>query len=116
MRFIEVLQDCQRSGVKLTVQQGKLLADDSDGNLTAELRARLVEHKAAIIAWLVGESSSRDGVTAQPARSQYPLSFAQQQLWLVDRLQGGSQEYNVPAAFELTGNLKLAAMQTALDL
>ncbi len=116
MRFLEVLQECQRSGIKLTVQQGKLLADDSDGNLTAELRAGLVEHKSAIIAWLVGESSTRDGVTAQPTRNQYPLSFAQQQLWLVDRLQGGSPEYNVPAAFELTGTLNLAAMQAALDL
>jgi amino acid adenylation domain-containing protein len=118
MSFLEVLQECQRSGIKLTVQQGKLLADDSGANLTAELRARLAGHKAEIISWLTAQAqpSSRDVLSAQPARGHYPLSFAQQQLWLVDQLQGGSQEYNLPAAFELTGTLNLAAMQAALDL
>jgi len=116
MSFIDVLQDCQRSGIKLTVRQGKLLADGPDGSLTGELRSRLGAHKAEIIAWLLERSASRDGVSAQPERAHYPLSFAQQQLWLVDQLQGGSAEYNVPAAFELNGALNRDAMQKALDL
>jgi len=116
MNFLEVLKDCQRNGIKLAVQQGKLLADDPEGKLTGELRARLVEHKPEIIAWLTGQASQGDVVSAQPVRDHYPLSFAQQQLWLVDRLQGGSQEYTLPAAFELTGDLNLPGMQAALDL
>jgi amino acid adenylation domain-containing protein len=116
MSFIGVLQDCQRSGIKLSVRQGKLLADGPDGSLTGELRSRLGAHKAEIIAWLLDRSASRDGVSAQPARAHYPLSYAQQQLWLVDQLQGGSTEYNLPAAFELTGTLDRPAMQSALDL
>jgi amino acid adenylation domain-containing protein len=116
MSFIGVLQDCQRSGIKLTVRQGKLLADGPDGSLTGELRSRLGAHKAEIIAWLLERSASRDGVSAQPERAHYPLSFAQQQLWLVDQLQDGSAEYNVPAAFELNGALNRDAMQSALDL
>ncbi len=117
MTFLEVLQDCQRSGIRLTVREGKLLADDAAGNLTAELRARLAEHKPAIIRWLTERTSEQNAVlTAQPVRSHYPLSYAQQQLWLTDQVQGGSADYNLPAAFALTGALDLASMQSALDL
>ncbi|MEO8383507.1 MAG: amino acid adenylation domain-containing protein [Acidobacteriota bacterium] len=116
MSILDVLQDCQRSGIKLTVQQGKLLADDVDGRLTAELRARLAEHKAEIITWLAERTFADSGPSAQPVRSSYPLSFAQQHLWLTDQVQGGSSDYGVPAAFELTGVLNRSAMQNALDL
>ena len=44
-----------------------------------------------------------------------PLSYAQQRLWFIDRLQGGSPEYNMPAAFRLDGALDEAAFQYALD-
>jgi amino acid adenylation domain-containing protein len=43
-----------------------------------------------------------------------PLSFAQQRLWLIDRLAGSSQ-YNMPFAFRLRGLLNREALQRALD-
>ncbi len=116
MSFVEVLQVCQRNNIRLTVREGKLLADDPDGKLTGELRVRLAGHKAEIIRWLEETSTNNKVLSAQPVRASYPLSFAQQQLWLTDQVQGGSAEYNVPAGFELTGALDLGAMQNALDV
>ena len=44
-----------------------------------------------------------------------PLSFAQQQLWLLDRIRPGSAAYNVTSAFHLEGALDEAAFGRALD-
>ncbi|HEV7514789.1 MAG TPA: amino acid adenylation domain-containing protein, partial [Thermoanaerobaculia bacterium] len=40
-----------------------------------------------------------------------PLSFAQERLWLIDRLQPGSAAYNIPVALRLQGGLDLAALE-----
>ncbi|HEV2733442.1 MAG TPA: amino acid adenylation domain-containing protein, partial [Longimicrobiaceae bacterium] len=44
-----------------------------------------------------------------------PLSFAQQRLWLVDRLEPGSPAYNMPYALRLRGSLDPAALRASLD-
>ncbi|MFC4072470.1 non-ribosomal peptide synthetase [Actinoplanes subglobosus] len=43
-----------------------------------------------------------------------PLSFAQQALWLLDRLHPGSPEYHVPVAVRLRGELDVEALRRAL--
>jgi amino acid adenylation domain-containing protein len=43
-----------------------------------------------------------------------PLSFAQERLWFLDRLQPGSTAYGLPQAFRLTGPLDTAALERAL--
>src|SRR5262245_66430701 len=48
------------------------------------------------------------------SRPPSPLSFAQQQLWLVDRLRPGSPAYNLSRAYRLAGELDLTALESAL--
>ncbi|MBW4636656.1 MAG: amino acid adenylation domain-containing protein [Gloeocapsa sp. UFS-A4-WI-NPMV-4B04] len=43
------------------------------------------------------------------------LSFAQQRLWFLERLEPGNPFYNIPAAVRLKGDLNVAALQQSLN-
>jgi acyl carrier protein len=44
-----------------------------------------------------------------------PLSYAQQRLWFLDRLEGTSTEYNMPQALRLGGELNVEALEKAIN-
>lgn len=45
-----------------------------------------------------------------------PLSFAQQRLWFLDKLEPGSSAYNMPSAMRIKGALNVEAFRKAVDL
>ncbi|HEX7243842.1 MAG TPA: condensation domain-containing protein, partial [Longimicrobiaceae bacterium] len=49
-----------------------------------------------------------------PHDGELPLSFAQQRLWLVDRLDPGNPAYNMPGALRLRGPLDTAALRASV--
>src|SRR5439155_2963468 len=51
--------------------------------------------------------ASRDG--------RLPLSFAQQRLWLLGQMEGGSAAYHIPFGLHLKGDLNRTALRRALD-
>jgi amino acid adenylation domain-containing protein len=53
-------------------------------------------------------------IEPQVDRSGLPLSFAQQRLWLLDRLEPGSAAYNLPLAYRVDGALDAASLERAL--
>jgi amino acid adenylation domain-containing protein len=54
-------------------------------------------------------------VDREPFAGKYPLSFAQQRLWFIDRLQPGSPLYHMPFALTLRGKLDTPALSRAFD-
>ncbi|GAB3878289.1 hypothetical protein GCM10029964_028750 [Kibdelosporangium lantanae] len=46
--------------------------------------------------------------------SAVPLSYAQRRLWFLDQLQPGSAVYNVPLGYDITGPLRVEALERAL--
>ncbi len=49
-----------------------------------------------------------------PVDVELPLSFAQERLWFLDRLEPGSALYNMPGAVRLRGRLATAALEAAI--
>jgi amino acid adenylation domain-containing protein len=45
----------------------------------------------------------------------FPVSFAQQRLWFIDRLESGSAFYNIPVAVRLSGRLDVEALQRCVN-
>ncbi|MEV4413085.1 condensation domain-containing protein [Catellatospora sp. NPDC049609] len=58
----------------------------------------------------------RQRLAARQARPQrLPLSFTQEQLWFLDRMDPGTAVYNVPFALDITGPLDTGALRAALN-
>jgi|GEM_PF-192527 len=50
-----------------------------------------------------------------PRDGSLPLSFAQQRLWFIERMEPGNPVYNVPTLLRLRGDLDAAALERALE-
>jgi amino acid adenylation domain-containing protein len=75
---------------------------------------------AGIEAWCERLAGAPAGVMLPPIEpaprsGRMPLSFAQQRLWFLDRLQPGSSTYNVPSALRLHGPLRRSLLARAFS-
>jgi condensation domain-containing protein len=59
--------------------------------------------------------SEKDRIPRRTPKDPRVLSFAQQQLWLVDQISPGSSAYNVPYPVRIRGDLNCDALQSALN-
>ncbi|HEX7241707.1 MAG TPA: amino acid adenylation domain-containing protein, partial [Longimicrobiaceae bacterium] len=73
--------------------------------LAAEVDARL----------RAGDGTQAPPLVPVPRDGTLPLSFAQQRLWFLDRMEPGSAAYNVPAALRVRGDLDVEALRRALE-
>ncbi len=62
-----------------------------------------------------GQGSALQAITAADRSEPLPLSFAQQRLWLLAQMEGGSEAYHIPVGLRLKGELDEDALGRALD-
>ncbi|MGA4607269.1 amino acid adenylation domain-containing protein [Pseudoalteromonas maricaloris] len=96
--------------------------------LVSEIRAQLQRELPvkAVFEWPTVRTlaAQLEEHTQQPVRSSItplvrdgsalPVSFAQQRLWFIDRLQGGSAQYNIPVALQVEGAFDVSVAEQAL--
>ncbi|MEE8524221.1 MAG: amino acid adenylation domain-containing protein, partial [Thermoanaerobaculia bacterium] len=96
-----VVQLHQRLGVDLD------LREVFESPELAALAARLEE----VLAW---ESRALPAIEPAADGNRWPLSFAQERLWFLDRLGGDRGSYNMPVAMRLRGQLDVAVLGSVL--
>lgn len=111
-----IIDEAKNHGILLYVKNTKLAYISEKGEMSVELKAQIKDNKAQIIALLLREKEAKQVTEIKIIDKTKPaeLSFAQQRLYLVDRLQNGSPEYNMPMLFKVTGNIRLAFVGDAL--
>ncbi|MFJ2173755.1 amino acid adenylation domain-containing protein [Streptomyces sp. NPDC087851] len=78
------------------------------------VRALFEAATVARLAARVHGGSDRPALARQERPEVLPLSFAQQRLWFLHKLEGPSATYNIALALRLTGDLDRVALEAAL--
>ncbi|WP_328516786.1 amino acid adenylation domain-containing protein, partial [Ralstonia pseudosolanacearum] len=62
-----------------------------------------------------GQGRALPAITVADRSEALPLSFAQQRLWFLAQMEGGSEAYHIPVGLRLTGELDADALRRALN-
>ncbi len=100
--------------IQVWAEGDRLRCNAPKGVLTSELRSELTARKQEMLAYL--QQKTEEPKISRVSRSQeIPLSWTQQRLWFLDRLEGGSSAaYNLSTALEIKGPLNVKALEKTL--
>jgi amino acid adenylation domain-containing protein/non-ribosomal peptide synthase protein (TIGR01720 family) len=119
-KIIDILHAARKSGIDITVKEGRLqLATPKGKPIDPELLQALKSNKTQIVDYLSDERwQLKTAGTAIPVFNRQelpriPLSYEQESLWFIDRLQGSTQ-FHIPRVFRLTGQLDIEALENAV--
>jgi len=115
----ELLHYFYRLDVKVWADGDVLRYDAPGGKMTPVLLDELRERKVELLHYLHHANADPDAIMAPippvPRDAPLPLSFAQQRLWILDRLDPGNPAYNLPAAVRLKGALDSRVLEQSIN-
>ena len=119
--ILEILKLANKLRVKLFVEDGKLgMKKDKASSIPTEFVASVKANKDHLIQFLEreefafnGEPSHQVVIAVGDRPDHLPLSFTQERLWIVDKLDGSIQ-YHLPALLRVSGALDLAVLSSSL--
>jgi hypothetical protein len=119
MTTAEFIANLRSRGIKLWPHGEKLRYSAPQGVLTAEIKSQLAERKAEILAFLKQRPSvataSRSPISSASRKGDMPLSFAEEGLWLLEKLTPGTAAWNMQSTMRLRGSLDVAALERSLN-
>ncbi|MFN4152689.1 MAG: hypothetical protein ACK4IX_17230, partial [Candidatus Sericytochromatia bacterium] len=85
--IIELINELKSLGIKLSLKDNQLLLNAPKGVISKEIKESLSQNKQAIIDYLSKPLLDND--------VKYPLSFAQQRMWFLYKMNPDSSVYNI---------------------
>ena len=117
MSCIDLLKELRERGARLWVEDDRLRIAAPQGVLTDELRRELKMRREELLEFLKrqnGGHKQRKPLERWARPEWLPLSYAQQRLWFLYRMEGPSATYNISLALQLEGELDHRALEQAL--
>lgn len=123
-KVLDILNSARQQGVDISVKESKLqLKVKGERKIDDNLLQEIKENKTLIIEFLENEdwkAAHSDAKTEQIKAydrnkiKRVPLSYSQERLWIVDRLEG-SVQYNIPIVLWLKGKIDFKALENCLN-
>jgi amino acid adenylation domain-containing protein len=112
----QVWEEAGRRGVELKLDGEQLRVRADRGALTPEFADALRRYKPELIERLrkLVPGQRATPLVRVPRGADVPLSFAQEQLWLVDQIESEGAAYNVAAALRFEGPINEELLERAL--
>ncbi len=115
----DLLARLRKMNIKIWADGEQLRYKAPKGALTPDLAEEIRGCKGEILDFL-HEAARASGsvpppIASVPRSGRLPLSFAQQRLWFLYRLEGPNPAYNIPAALRLTGPLRVEEFRRSFD-
>ena len=111
----ELLTELRRRDISLWRDGDNLRFSAPAGALTPELRAELGAHKAELLEQLAHENAPESPIPRADRSAGAPLSFSQERLWILDRMEPGLPVYNVAHCWRIRGPLNVSALERGVN-
>ena len=122
MALLTILEELRDLAIRVEVKEGQLLLKGKTDRIGAELIERIRSNKPALIDLLSrGKAQAQPpapAIRTRPAERRFEpaaLSFAQQRMWFLDRLNPGQSVYNLADASRMSGPLDVGALRRTLN-
>ncbi|ODB35888.1 hypothetical protein BB427_16405 [Pseudoalteromonas sp. BMB] len=113
-----LLLKLNNEGISIDFVNQKLVLEGPLHKLDESTRSEIQAHKQDIIDYITElkfRHSASEAIPQRNFKDALPLSFTQQRLWIVDKLNEGSVEYNMPLAFQISGVFDIDAAERTLE-
>ncbi|MEM9103129.1 MAG: condensation domain-containing protein, partial [Pseudomonadota bacterium] len=119
MSVLTLAETLKKLNIRLQLVDGKLRVQAPAGALTDDIKAQMRQYKKELIQSLErAEAIKKQGdktIKKADRSADLPLSFAQQRMWLLNKIEPESTAYNMSSAMLLTGDVNRPALQAAIN-